>query len=65
MPNDGIYANAIKNAAKNPVELEYDERKYRRKTKTYESKIGVVTVPRTDITKSIRLGEIEGIVVMR
>jgi len=32
-------------AAKNPVELEYDERKYRRKTKTYDSKIGAVTVP--------------------
>ena len=38
-------ASAIKNAAKNPVELEYDERKYRRKTKTYDSKIGIVTVP--------------------
>ena len=37
--------NAIRKAAKNPVELEYDERKYRRKTKIYESKIGVVTVP--------------------
>ena len=44
--NDGeVIFNAIKRAAKNPVELEYDERKYRRKTKTYESKIGVVTVP--------------------
>jgi predicted RNA-binding protein len=44
--NDGeIIFNAIKKAVKNPVELEYDERKYRRKTKTYESKIGVVTVP--------------------
>jgi predicted RNA-binding protein len=44
--NDGeIISEAIKRAAKNPVELEYDERKYRRKTKTYESKIGVVTVP--------------------
>jgi hypothetical protein len=38
-------ARAIKNAAENPVELEYDERKYRRKTKTYGSKIGAVTVP--------------------
>lgn len=44
--NDGeIIFNAIKKAVKNPAELEYDERKYRRKTKTYESKIGVVTVP--------------------
>jgi predicted RNA-binding protein len=44
--NDGeIIFHAIKKAVKNPVELEYDERKYRRKTKTYESKIGVVTVP--------------------
>lgn len=44
--NDGeIISDAIKSAAKNPVELDFDERKYRRKTKTYESKIGVVTVP--------------------
>jgi len=44
--NDGeIISDAIKSAAKNPVELDFDERKYRRKTKTYETKIGVVTVP--------------------
>jgi predicted RNA-binding protein len=44
--NDGeAIANAIRKAIKNPVEREYDERKYRRKAKTYESKIGVVTVP--------------------
>ncbi len=45
-PKDGeLISSAIRKAVKNPVELEYDERKYRRKTKTYESKIGVVTVP--------------------
>jgi predicted RNA-binding protein len=44
--NDGeVIANAIKKAVKNPVELEYDEKKYHRKAKTYDSKIGVVTVP--------------------
>jgi len=44
--NDGeAITRAIRKAAKNPVELEYDERKYRRKTKTYDSKIGAVTVP--------------------
>lgn len=36
---------AIMKASKNPVELEYDEKKYCRKTKTYDSKIGAVTVP--------------------
>jgi predicted RNA-binding protein len=40
-----IIANAIEEAVKNPIELDYDERKYRRRAKTYESKIGVVTVP--------------------
>jgi hypothetical protein len=46
--NDGeAITSAIMEAAKNPVELEYDERKYRRKTKTYDSKIGAVTVPRS------------------
>jgi len=45
-------ASAIKNAAKNPVELEYDERKYRRKTKTYDSKIGIVTVREEDPSKA-------------
>jgi hypothetical protein len=44
--NEGeIISAAIKNAAMNPIELDYDERKYRLRTKTYESKIGVVTVP--------------------
>jgi hypothetical protein len=44
--NDGeAITSAIMKAAKNPVELEYNERKYRRKTKTYDSKIGAVTVP--------------------
>jgi hypothetical protein len=30
---------------KNPIEIDYDGRKYRRRTETYESKIGPVTVP--------------------
>jgi len=44
--NDGeAIVRAIMKASKNPVELEYDEKKYRRKTKTYDSKLGTVTVP--------------------
>ena len=40
-----IIMEAIKNAVDNPVEKEFDERKYWQHPKTYESKIGVVTVP--------------------
>ncbi len=36
---------AIRQAAANPIEREYDERKYWRHPKTYESKIGAVTIP--------------------
>ncbi len=58
--SDGeIISAAIKNAAMNPTELEYDERKYRRKTKTYESKIGVVTVPE-DQEDEARKPQLEG-----
>jgi len=39
---------AIKNAVANPVEREYDERKYWRHPRVYESKVGVVTVPEED-----------------
>jgi hypothetical protein len=34
-----------KKAVKSLLDLEYNERKYRCKTKTYDSKIGAVTVP--------------------
>ena len=46
-PNDGeIILEAIKEAITNPVEIEYDKKRYfRRPKKTYDSKIGPVTVP--------------------
>jgi predicted RNA-binding protein len=47
-----ITMEAIKNAVDNPVEKEFDERKYWRHPKTYESKIGVVTVPDEETEKS-------------
>ena len=49
-PNDGeIITQAIKEAIANPVERDYDEVKYRRRPKIFEStKIGVVTVPEED-----------------
>jgi hypothetical protein len=45
--NDGsMLVEAVKQAAVNPVERDYDEKKYWRHPKTYESeKVGVVTVP--------------------
>ncbi len=45
-PEDGeIIVQAVKDAIKNPVKREYDERKYRRHPRTYESKVGIVTIP--------------------
>ncbi len=45
-PKDGeIIVEAINDAINNPVEREYDERKYRRHPRTYESKVGIVTIP--------------------
>lgn len=45
-PDDAItIVEAIKDALNCPTEREYDERKYWQPPKTYESKIGVVTVP--------------------
>jgi predicted RNA-binding protein len=54
-----IIMEAIKNAVENPVEKEFDERKYWRHAKTYESKIGVVTVPdeETEKPESIKYQE--------
>ena len=45
-PRDGeILVEAIKHAIANPIKREYDEKKYWRHPKTYESKVGVVTIP--------------------
>ena len=43
-----IVLEAIKDSLKNPVEREYDERKYRRRPKVYESAVGQVTVPEAE-----------------
>ena len=40
-----IIVQAIKDATNNPVEKEYDLRKYWRRPRTYESKVGMVTIP--------------------
>lgn len=49
-PHDGeIITQVIKDAIANPVVRDYDEAKYRRRSKIFEStKIGVVTVPEED-----------------
>jgi predicted RNA-binding protein len=44
--DDGqIITQEIINAVKNPISKEYDEKKYWRKPRTFESSVGVVTVP--------------------
>jgi len=48
-----IIIEAIKEAIKHPVERNYDERKYWRSPRTYESKVGVVTVPEEDKEKAV------------
>lgn len=40
-----IIIQVIEDSVNHPVEREYDERKYWRRAKTYESKVGMVTVP--------------------
>ena len=40
-----IIVEAIKNVKENPVERDYDQRKYWRRPQVYESKVGPVTVP--------------------
>jgi predicted RNA-binding protein len=40
-----LLVEAIKHAIANPIMREYDEKKYWRHPKTYESKVGVVTIP--------------------
>jgi len=47
-----IITEAIKDAVNNPIKREYDERKYWRHPKTYESKVGIVTVPEEEKEKS-------------
>jgi len=48
-PEDGeVLVDVIKNAISNPIIREYDEKKYRRHAKTYESRVGVVTIPDED-----------------
>jgi len=48
-PHDGeVIVEAIKNASVNPIEREYDERKYWRRPKVYESPMGEVTIPETE-----------------
>lgn len=45
-PMDGeIIAQAIKDAINNPLEREYNLGKYWRRPRTYESKVGIVTIP--------------------
>lgn len=45
-PQDGqIVVEAMKEAVENPTVREYDENKYWRQPKKYESKIGMVTIP--------------------
>jgi len=53
-PTDGqIICDAIRNAEANPVEREYDQAKYKRRPKIFEStKLGVVTVPDDDQDES-------------
>lgn len=41
----GIIVEAIRTATINPIEREFDERKYWRRPKVYESTVGEVTVP--------------------
>ncbi len=40
-----IIVQAIKDAINNPLERKYDQRKYWRRPRTYESKVGIVTIP--------------------
>lgn len=47
-----VILKAIKQAVNNPVEREYDARKYlRRPKKTYKSKVGEVTIPERDYSE--------------
>jgi hypothetical protein len=60
-PNDGhIIVEAIKEAMGNPVTRKYDEAKYRRRPRKFESeKIGVVTIPEEEEAPEIPPTEAE------
>jgi predicted RNA-binding protein len=45
-PEDGqIILQTIRDTINNPIEREYDQKKYLRHPRTYESKVGIVTIP--------------------
>ncbi len=53
-PRDAeIILEAIRDAKYNPVERDYDERKYWRQPKVYESTIGDVTIPENDEVEDV------------
>jgi len=57
-----IIFEAVEEATRNPVKREYDEKKYYRTPRTFESqKIGTVTVPEADdeVTEEVTLEQIE------
>ena len=62
-PSDGeIIVEAIKDTIANPIERDYDEKKYWRHPKTYESKMGVVTIPEETTDEEVETKEpLEGI----
>ena len=47
-----VFVEAIKNAMTNPCKREYDVKKYLQHRQTYDSKLGVVTVPSEDDVES-------------
>lgn len=58
-PHDGeILVEAIKHAIANPIIREYDEKKYWRRPKTYESKMGVVTIPEETMDEEVEAKEL-------
>ena len=58
-PNDGeILVEAIQHAIANPTIREYDEKQYWRRPKTYESKMGVVTIPEETVDEEVEAKEL-------
>ena len=58
-PNDGeILVEAIQHAITNPTIREYDEKQYWRRPKTYESKMGVVTIPEETVDEKVEAKEL-------
>ena len=62
-PRDGeTMVEAIKDSVANPIGRDYDEKKYWRHPKTYESKVGVVTIPEKATDEEVETNEpLEGI----